>query len=89
MLPVIQFESALKTPDAVTHFLTDAVRTIKLLQPLRSCIGERELHGDSGLIRAAHMENHDTALGHIIRGDGERRDSLDLGERRNRERDDS
>ena len=83
MLPVIQLEGALESPDVETNLLTNRVRTIKLLQPLRACVGERELHSDSGLIRAAHAENHDAALNDVVRGDGKSRNSLNLTKSRN------
>ena len=89
MLPVIESEYALEAANPIAHLLTNSVSPIKLLQPLRTRVGECKLHGDSGVIRAAHVVNHNATLGHIIRGDGERGDSLDLGKRRNRESDES
>src|SRR5690242_2742692 len=52
--------------------------SIKLLEPLRASVSERELDADSDFVRSACAQNHNAALGYIVRGDSEGRDGLYL-----------
>ena len=74
-----------KTAAPPEKILADGMRPIKLLQPLRACVGECKLDGNSGLICAGQMKNHDTALDNIIRANGECRYSQDLTKCRKRQ----